>query len=126
MRRIGKLIGKERGRRARRKAVGTRVQGSRCEVAERISGILLGQQLLQLGVLILKLLQSLGLGDIHDPELGLPVVQRRFRDAVPAGQVRRRRASLMLLQHANDLLSSVILARFICPSSSGPDPNQRR
>jgi hypothetical protein len=65
---------------------------------------LLGQQLLQLGVLVLELPQPLGLRDVHPAEFSLPIVQRRFRDAVLARQISRLRTGLMLAQHANNLL----------------------
>src|SRR3984885_10598399 len=68
------------------------------------SNHLLGQKLLQFGVLVLELLQPFGLGDIHAAILGLPVVKRRFRDAVLARQIRGLRPGLVLLQHPNDLL----------------------
>ena len=63
----------------------------------------LGQQLLQLGVLVLKRLQPLGLGDVHPAVLGLPIVKRRFRNAVLAGEIGGLGTGLMLLQHANNL-----------------------
>src|ERR1700678_2260940 len=44
------------------------------------------------------------LGDIHAAVLGLPVVKRRFRDAVLARQIRRLRPGLVLLQHPDDLI----------------------
>jgi len=65
---------------------------------------LLGEQLLQLRVLVLELLQPLGLGDVPAAVLGLPAVKRRFRDAVLARQIGGLRPGLVLLQHTNDLL----------------------
>jgi hypothetical protein len=45
-----------------------------------------------------------GLGHVHAAVLGLPIVERRFRDAVLARQIGSLRPSLMLAQNANDLL----------------------
>src|SRR5580704_10808532 len=42
--------------------------------------------------------------DVHPAEFGLPIVQRRFRNAVLARQIGRLRTRLMLAQHANNLL----------------------
>jgi len=67
---------------------------------------LLSQKLLQLGVLVLELLQPLRLGDIDPAIAGLPVVQRRFRDAVLARQIGGLRPSLVLAQNRDDLLLS--------------------
>src|SRR3954469_23408099 len=47
---------------------------------------------------------QLGLGDVHPAELGLPIVQRRFRDAMLPRQIGSFRTCLMLTQHANNLL----------------------
>jgi hypothetical protein len=41
---------------------------------------------------------------LHAAVLGLPVVKRRFRDAVLARQIRRLRPGLVLLQHPDDLI----------------------
>src|SRR5580704_13297 len=57
---------------------------------------------------VLELLQPFGLGDIHASVLGLPVIERRFRDAVLARQIRPLRPGTVL--------SSLNRARFICPS----------
>lgn len=65
---------------------------------------LLGQKLLQPGVLVLKRLQPLRLRHIHAAELGLPVVERRVRNPVPAAQVGDLRARLLFPQHPDDLL----------------------
>jgi len=67
---------------------------------------LFGQQLLQLGILIIKLLQSPGLGDNQASKLGLQVVDRRFRDTALARQVCCFSPGLMLAQNAEDLLLS--------------------
>jgi len=48
---------------------------------------LVGEQLLQLGVLILKRLKALGVGDVHAAVLRLPVIDRRLRDRVLAREV---------------------------------------
>src|SRR6478736_8724242 len=50
-----------------------------------------------------RLLEPLGLGDAHTAELGLPVVERRFGDAMLAGKVGRLRPRLVLLQNPNNL-----------------------
>src|SRR3546814_12166692 len=42
--------------------------------------------------------------DLQTAILGFPVVDRRFRHAVATSQVDSLRASLLLLQHADDLL----------------------
>jgi hypothetical protein len=57
---------------------------------------LLHQQLLQLGILVLELLQPLGLGHIDAAVFGLPIIQRRFRDAVLARKIRCLRPGLVL------------------------------
>src|SRR6202040_3046269 len=44
-----------------------------------------------------------GIRDIPPAELGLPVVQRRFRHPVLPAEFRSLRASLMLPQHCDDL-----------------------
>src|SRR5207248_5101980 len=51
--------------------------------------------------------------------LGLPVVERRFRDAVLAGQVACLRPQLMLLQNRNDLLFRKPAALHLSVLSSG-------
>jgi hypothetical protein len=48
--------------------------------------------------------QALGLRDVHPAEFGLPIVQRRFRDAVLAGEIGGLRTGLLLAQHTNNLL----------------------
>jgi hypothetical protein len=58
----------------------------------------------QLGVLVLKSLQPLRLGNLQAPELCLPRIERRVADPVQAAQIRRLRTSLLLLQHADNLL----------------------
>ena len=65
---------------------------------------LLGQELLQLGILVLERLQPLGLGHRHPGILRLPGIERAFRHAVLAAEIGTLRACLMLLQDANDLL----------------------
>jgi hypothetical protein len=65
---------------------------------------LLGEPLLQLGVLLLKRLQSLRLGDFHAALFGLPVVKRRVENPVLAAQVGRLRTHLLLSQNTDDLL----------------------
>ena len=63
----------------------------------------LRQQLLQLAVLVFECPQPFGIRDIHPAELGLPVVQRRFRHPVLPAEFPSLRASLMLPQHCDDL-----------------------
>src|SRR5262249_22378679 len=64
----------------------------------------LGQQLLQLAVLVFQHPQPFGLRHIHAAVFALPVVQGGFRDAVFARQVSRLCPSLVLAQNRNDLL----------------------
>src|ERR1700738_5104250 len=68
------------------------------------SSICSARSFLQPGVLVLELLQTLGLGDVHAAVFGLPIIQRRFRDPVLAREIGGLRARLMLPQHANNLL----------------------
>lgn len=65
---------------------------------------LFGQQLLQPRVLVLKRLQPLRLGDLHAAVFGFPIIKRRFSNSVLAAEVGHLRASLLLLQHRNNLL----------------------
>lgn len=67
---------------------------------------LLGQELLQPGVLVLQHLQATGLGHIHPAELGLELVEGRSRDAVLAADLRRLRTDSLLLQLPDDLFLS--------------------
>jgi len=64
----------------------------------------LGEQLLQLGVLIFKRLQTLGVRDIEAAVLGLPFVERRAADPTLAAHIGRLRTGLLLPQNPNDLL----------------------
>src|SRR3984893_14946293 len=61
------------------------------------------QHILQLAVLVFECPQPFGIRDIHPAELGLPVVQRRFRHPVLPAEFPSLRASLMLPQHCDDL-----------------------
>ncbi|AMJ61072.1 hypothetical protein AXW83_12930 [Bosea sp. PAMC 26642] len=70
---------------------------------------------IQLGVLVLKLLQTLGFGHVHPSELRFPVVEGRLGDTVLARQIGGLRPGLMLAQNRDDLLFRN-RARFICPS----------
>lgn len=56
------------------------------------------------GILLLKRLQPLRVRHLHPAELGLSCVTRRAADLVPAAQLRRLRAHLLLPLKANDLL----------------------
>jgi hypothetical protein len=60
--------------------------------------------LLQLPVLVLQRLQPHGLRHVHAVVLGLPVVQRGFRDPVFARQIGSLRSGLVLPQHPDNLL----------------------
>ena len=64
----------------------------------------LGQQLLQLGVLVLQRLQALGVRHVEPAVLGLPLVKCRAADPVLAAHVRRLRPRLLLPQNPDDLL----------------------
>lgn len=64
---------------------------------------LLAQQTLQVRVLILELLQSLGLTDLHAAILRAPIVKRRITDPVLPAELRCAQPGLVLLQHADDL-----------------------
>lgn len=63
-----------------------------------------GQQALELGVLVLKALQPLGLGDLHAAKLGLLGVERRAADTMPTAHLGRRATRFLLPQDADDLL----------------------
>ena len=65
---------------------------------------LVGQQLLQLRVLVFQGLQALGVRHVHAAILRLPVIQRRLGDPVLAGQVASLRTRLVLAEHRDDLL----------------------
>jgi hypothetical protein len=58
----------------------------------------------QLAVLVFQRAQTLGIRHVHAAVLGLPIVQRGFRDAVLAGQIGRLRAGLVLAPYRDDLL----------------------
>jgi len=62
-----------------------------------------GQQLLQLGVLVLQCLQPLGIGHLEAAELGLPFVEGGAADSVLAAHVGRLRPSFLLPQDPDDL-----------------------
>ena len=63
-----------------------------------------GQKPLQLGVLVLNLLEPLGLGHLHPAKLRLPTVEGRRADPVLAAHLSGRKPRLLLAQHPNDLL----------------------
>jgi hypothetical protein len=75
------------------------------------------KQLLQLAILVFQQPQALGVRYVHAAVLGLPVVQRGFRDSVLARQIGRLRTRFMLPKTAM-ICSSVNLIRFIGPSLS--------
>ena len=61
------------------------------------------QEPFQLRVLVFQRLQALGFGYVHAAELGFPLIDAGIADAVLAAKLRDRRASLVLLQNADDL-----------------------
>jgi hypothetical protein len=61
------------------------------------------QQLLELGVLALKLPQALGFRDLHAAVFGAPFVKRGLAEAATAAQLRDGHACFGLPQEANDL-----------------------
>jgi hypothetical protein len=65
---------------------------------------LLGQQLLQFGVVLLERLHALRPGNFHPAVFGFPVAKCCFRNPVLAAGVGHLRASLLLLQRRNNLL----------------------
>jgi len=66
--------------------------------------VCLGQQLLQLGVLLLEPPQPPGVGDLHPAVLGLPFVEGGVADAVLVTHLKRLRSCLLLPQDRNNLL----------------------
>lgn len=76
---------------------------------------LLGEPLLQLGVLLLKRLQSLRLGDFHAALFGLPVVKRRVENPVLADRSAAF-APTSCSRKTPMICSSVNLCFFIRPS----------
>ena len=64
----------------------------------------IGQQPLQLRVLVLQRPQPLLLGDVHPAELRLPFVDAGVADAVLAAKIDHRNSGLVLLQDPDDLL----------------------
>ena len=67
----------------------------------------LGQQLLELGVLAFELLQPLGVGNIHAPELGAPLVESGIAEAAFTAQLLDWHPCIGLLQETDDLLFAV-------------------
>lgn len=65
---------------------------------------LVGEQLLQLRVLVFRGLQTLGVGHVHPAILRLPVIQGRLADRVLARKIARLRNRLVLAQNRNDLV----------------------
>jgi hypothetical protein len=64
----------------------------------------LGQQLLELGVLVLQSLQPPGVGNLQAAILGLPFAKRGAADAVLPAHIGRRRPRLLFTQDPDDLL----------------------
>jgi hypothetical protein len=65
---------------------------------------LIGEELLELGVLVLERAQPLGLVDLHAAELLLPAVVGLLGDAESAADVGGLGAGVDLLEGADDLL----------------------
>jgi hypothetical protein len=63
-----------------------------------------GQKPLQLGVLVLECLQTLGFRNVHPAELRLPGVELGAADPVLTADIGGRNTRLLLTQHGNDLL----------------------
>ncbi len=63
-----------------------------------------GEESLQLGVLVLKRPQPLGLRHIHPAEFGFPGVKRRAADPMLAAHLGGRNPRLLLPQNRNNLL----------------------
>ncbi len=93
---------------------------------------LLGEQLIQLGVLLFERLQALRLGNLHAAVFGFPIVKSCVQNPMLAAQISRLR--LLFLQHRNNLvpasrrsrLQSVNRCFFMRPSFNRPDPNPFR
>lgn len=83
-----------------------------------------GQHPLQLGVLLLKRLQPLGLADVHAAVLGFPFVDAGVTDPVLAAQFGNRDAALVLLQDADDLLFAETTALHVLALSMGQNELQ--
>lgn len=64
---------------------------------------LLGEHLLQLGVLRFQRLQPPSFGHFHAAILGSPIIEGRVTDPMLATQLLRAKPSLMLFQITNDL-----------------------
>src|SRR5690606_7789235 len=86
---------------------------------------LVGEQLLQLRILLFQRPQALGVGHLHPPILRLPVIQGRFAHPVLAGQIGRLRTRLVLAQNPDDLLFRKPLPLHLSVLQSRPDSNSR-
>lgn len=64
----------------------------------------LGQELLELPVLLVERLQAMSVRDLHAAEARAPRVERRVADAVAAADLSHRQPGLLLLQDTDDLL----------------------
>jgi len=64
----------------------------------------LGQELLELRVLVLELAQPAHVAGLHTSELGLPLVKRVLADAVASTDLFGSRAAVMLGNDRHDLL----------------------
>src|SRR5690554_6018418 len=75
-----------------------------------------GQQALELSVLIFQRLQPGGFGDLHAAILGFQLVERRRAETMPAAHLRGRHPGLLLLDHPDYLR----LGETALPHSSAP------
>lgn len=87
---------------------------------DRIIQHALGQQPLELAVLILELAQLPGIGHFQAAVLRLQLVERCRAEAVLAANLHRRQACFLLLDHPDDLL----LGKTDLPHSSAPSLGQ--
>ena len=78
-----------------------------------------------MGILSGLVIQALGVGHVHPAILGLPVIERRLADAVPAGQIARLRPCLVLAQNRDDLIFREPLPLHQSVLQSRPDSNSR-
>lgn len=69
-----------------------------------------GDDALELPVLVFQGAQSLGVADLHATKLALPVVESRVGDAVLTNQVLELNTCIPFLQHPDDLLFRESLA----------------
>ena len=76
------------------------------------------QQALQLCVLVLKLLQAIGVRQVHPAILGLGLVKRRRAQTVLPAKLGGRQASLLFLDHPDELrLGETAFPHVVCSFS---------